>query len=97
MEIHHDAVRQRFVAEIADAEAVLEYSQRADGALDYRHTYTPPALRGQGIAGSIVLFGLDYARAHDVKVVPTCWFVRRVLHAHPEYASVIADSAIAPQ
>jgi len=94
MEIRHDVDRLRFVAELADAEAVLEYAERADGSLDYRHTYTPPALRGQGIAGSIVLFALDYARAHDVKVVPTCWFVRRVLRAHPEYADVVADTPV---
>jgi predicted GNAT family acetyltransferase len=90
MEIRHDADRHRFVAALADDEAVLEYSRRSDGSLDYHHTYTPPALRGQGIAGTLVLFAFDHARARQLKVVPSCSFVRRVLREHPEYADIAA-------
>jgi predicted GNAT family acetyltransferase len=95
MEIRHEADRRRFVTTLAGGETVLEYSERPDGVLVYRHTFTPPALRGQGIAGAVVLFALDYARANDKKIEPTCPFVKRVLRKHPEYADLVAADAAA--
>jgi len=92
MDISHEPERRRFVARIDGEEAVLEYAERGDGILDYRHTYTPPALRGQGVARQIVLFALEYAREQQLHVIPTCPFVAKIVREHPVYAPLIADA-----
>ena len=92
MDIRHEPERRRFVARVGEEEAVLDYAERGEGVLDYRHTYTPPELRGQGIAGQLVLFALEYARAHQLRVIPSCPFVAKIVREHPAYASLIADA-----
>lgn len=89
-DIRHEPEQQRFVVSLSGGDAVLDYVEQPDGSLDLRHTFTPPALRGQGIAGSVVLFAFDHARANGLKIVPTCPFVRRMLQEHPEYADLVA-------
>ena len=93
MDIRHEPQNRRFVADIEGEEATLEYTVRADGALDYRRTFTPPPLRGQGIAKTIVLFGLEFARDNGIKIVPTCPYVAKVIRDNPAYADVVAASA----
>ncbi len=90
MNIVHEPERHRFVAKIAGDEALLEYNERPEAVLVYRHTYTPPQLRGRGIAGSVVRFALDYARAHGMTIVPRCPYVARFIDENPEYADLVA-------
>lgn len=90
MRIRHEPERQRFVAEIDDAQAVLEYGVPDAGTRDYRHTFVPPALRGRGIATALVEFALDDARAAGVRVIPSCPFVARLTAADARYADVVA-------
>ena len=92
MNIRHEPENARFVADIDEAEATLEYIVRADGALDYRRTFTPPPLRGQGIAKAVVLFGLDYARNNGIKIIPTCPYVAKVIRENPDYEDVVAEA-----
>lgn len=88
LEIRHEPAKRRFVAEVDGSQAVLEYVERGEHVLDYLHTFTPPALRGQGIAKDVVLFGLDYALSHGIKVIPTCPYVAKVIRENPRYREV---------
>ena len=92
MDIRHEPERRRFVAEIEGSEAVLDYVEHGAHVLDFRHTFTPTPLRGQGIARDLVLFALDYARSHGFKVIPTCPYVGKVLRENPAYESLVARS-----
>jgi len=92
MEIRHEPENGRFVADIDGTEATLEYTVQADGGLDYRRTFTPPPLRGQGIAREVVLFGLDYARDNGIKIIPTCPYVAKIIRENPSYADLVADT-----
>jgi predicted GNAT family acetyltransferase len=91
--IRHEPEARRFVADLDRGQAVLEYAPGPDGALDYRHTFVPDALRGQGIASRLVRFALDYALAARVRVVPSCPFVAAFLDRHPGYESIDARTA----
>ena len=88
MELRHEPERHRFVAELPGGEAVLEYIEHG-GTLDYRHTYTPPALRGRGIAKDLVSFALEYARSEGLHVIPTCPYVAKIIRENPDYAALI--------
>ncbi len=93
MEIRHDQDRGRFVAAVDGHEATLAYRRVDDTTLDYTSTFVPPELRGQGVGERLVLHALDWARAEGRKVVPTCWFVGKMLDQHPEYADLRAGAA----
>ena len=66
-----------------------EYVERT-GVRDFNHTLTFPQFRGHGIAAKVVDFALSDSRAHDFKVIPTCWFVDEFINAHQEYAELRA-------
>jgi predicted GNAT family acetyltransferase len=79
----------RFVARLEGAEAVLVYELR-EGVLDVRHTYTPPALRGRGLAARLTRAAFAHAAAHGLTVRPTCSYTRAYLDRHPELAPLAA-------
>lgn len=91
MEIRHDPDRGRFTAAVDGREATLSYRRVDDRTLDYTSTFVPPELRGRGVGARLVLHALDYAREHDQKVIPTCWFVGQVLDERPEYQDLTAE------
>jgi hypothetical protein len=74
--IRHESDARRFSADVgAEAPAVLTYAARPDGALDLQHTIVPPEARGRGVADALVRAAVAHARAHDVRLVPTCPYV----------------------
>jgi uncharacterized protein len=87
--IRHDAAGRRFLAERDGQIAELTYAEVDAQTLDFNHTYVPPALRGGGLAGRLVAYALDWARASGHRVVPTCSYVAAFLGRHPEYADIV--------
>jgi hypothetical protein len=88
-EIVHDEGRQRFTLDRDGAVSYLVY-RRLDGAtVDFVSTYTPPALRGRGIAARIVKHALAWAESERLKVVPSCWFVAEYVERDPAWKRVL--------
>lgn len=90
-DVRHDAERSRFVIDLGDGEAVLEYSRMDGDTLDYRSTRVPPSHRGEGIAGRLATAALEYARGQGLQVVPSCSYVEGFIDRHPEYADLVAN------
>lgn len=86
--VEHDTERERFVVRREEGDAHLTYGHVDDDVLDYRHTYVPPELRGEGLGERIVLTALRYARDHGYRIKPTCSYVAKVLDDHPEFAEL---------
>jgi len=76
--IHHDA-GQRFWLELNGEVAYLAYRFVDERTVDYASTWTPPTLRGRGVATRIVHHALAWAREQNLTVIPSCWFVRKLL------------------
>lgn len=89
-DVVHDASRSRFVIDLGDGEAVLDYSRIDEGTLDFRSTRVPPEHRGEGIAGELVSHALDHARSQGQRIVPSCSYVDSYIQRHPEYADLVA-------
>lgn len=89
--VQHDAARRRFVVQLEEGTAVLEYRSVDATTLDYYHTFVPNALRGRGLASEITEFALRHALEQRLKVVPTCPFVATFISRHPEFAPVLSD------
>jgi uncharacterized protein len=86
--VRHNAAESRFEAEVDGGMSVADYVLR-NGEMVMTHTYTPPELRGRGIAEKMVRAALDYARAEKLRVVPACSYVDIYIQRHPEYRSLV--------
>ena len=53
--------------------------------IEYKHTEVPAELGGQGIASYLVKYILDDAAAKNLRVKPTCSYVKSYIDKHPEY------------
>ncbi len=75
----HEADQHRFVLRHGGAEVVVHYRPVDETAVDFISTYTPPELRGRGLARRVVEAGLAWAAAGGLRVIPTCSYVARVM------------------
>jgi hypothetical protein len=90
-DIRHEPETHRFAIARDGLTALLEYRTLDDGrTLDLYRTYTPPALRGHGLASHLTEHALRYAREHHHKVVPSCPFVATFIARHPEHRDLVA-------
>ncbi len=80
---------QHYVSITIDGrEARLSFSEKDGRWLMYR-TFTPPELRGNGIAAAITKAALKEARRRGYKVIPSCSYVHLYLEQNPEFKSLI--------
>jgi uncharacterized protein len=84
----NDKQGSRFVLEMNGEEVYLLYAEDKE-TIDLYSTYTPPELRGQGLAAKVVLEALEYAKEKNLKVIPGCWYVRKFLEKHTEYQVIV--------
>lgn len=89
MEVEHQADASRFVVRVPQGLAVLRYSMTSPRVMDIESTFVPAAARGRGIGAALVERALRYAREGELTVVPSCWYVRTWVDAHPEYAKLL--------
>ncbi len=87
MEVIHDKENHSFVIKIENASSYVSYSLSGK-MMELYTTYTPPQLRGRGLAEKVVKAALEYAKENNLKVVPTCSYVRVFIQRHPEYKSL---------
>lgn len=90
MQVEHVHAHHRFVARLAEGDAVLAYQVTAGGAMDIRSTYVPPSARGRGTGGALVEAAFVFARAEGRAVIPTCLYIETWLRRHPEFRDIIA-------
>ena len=84
-EVINNKQGSRFLLEIEGQEVYVLYAEDKE-TIELYSTYTPPQLRGQGFAEKVVLAAFEYAKEKNLKVIPSCWYVRSFLEKHPEYA-----------
>jgi uncharacterized protein len=87
--VRHNEDESRFEAEVDGQLSVADYQLQGDRMI-FTHTYTPPALRGRGIAEKLVGTALEHARSQKRKVVPACSYVAVYIERHPELKPLLA-------
>ena len=91
MEIVNNKKQFRFEIELPDGElARLEY-RWLKGRMVLMHTLVPASNRLKGVGSILVKYVLDYARAHNLKVIVYCPFVAKYIKDHPEYNDLVED------
>jgi len=72
----------RFEMDTEAGLAIADY--RLNGfTMTIYHTEVPARLRGRGHGGRLVMGALSQARSKSYKIVPSCWFVRKLCPLHP--------------
>ena len=84
----NDIYGSRFVLDIDGSEVYVLYAKDKD-VIELYSTYTPPDLRGQGLAEKVVLAALIYAEENNLKIIPGCWYVRKILENHTKFQSLV--------
>ena len=54
-----------------------------DKTIEFYSTCTPIEHRGQGLAARVVVQGLHHAAQNGLTVIPTCWYVKKILQRNP--------------
>lgn len=66
--------------------------RRQGNLLVLHHTEVPAALQGLGLAGLLVQAALDWARAEQLRVRPSCSYVAAYMQRHPETQDLLAPA-----
>lgn len=90
-EIVHDEENRRFTCAVDGHVTYCAYQRVDERTVDFTSTYTPPAVRGRGIAARVVERALEWAQANDLRVHASCWFVAEYLERNPRFASLTAS------
>ena len=70
--------------------AELVYAKPAANKMIIEHTEVDESLGGKGVGQQLVHTAVEYARSHDMKIVPLCSFARSIFNKKPEYGDVLA-------
>ncbi|MEP2775089.1 MAG: GNAT family N-acetyltransferase [Luteolibacter sp.] len=85
----HFPGKQRFELKHGPGEpAVISYRQQEDTII-IEHTYVPHALRGRGLAASMVHDALLEARRLGWKIVPDCSYTETYIQQNPEFLPLL--------
>jgi len=74
----------RFFIETDAGEAELTLVRAGDGIFNANHTFTPTALRGQGVAGKLYDAMVADAKTEGYKIIPGCPYVEVKFKRNPE-------------
>lgn len=87
MNIQHEESNTKgafFIEKDGDRIAEMTYSKNGDYRIIIDHTEVSEAHKGEGLGKALVFRGVEYAREHNLKVLPLCPYARVVFRRHKE-------------
>ena len=90
-DVRHNAEMNRYELEVEGGVSYATYRRQGD-TLFVDHTFSPPALRGRGLAARLVRGMLADVREQGLKVVPQCSFVVDYFERFPDERDVLAGA-----
>lgn len=85
---HNQAERQFLIQDSGKLIAEMTYSITRESLYIIDHTFVDENYRGQGLAEQLMSTVVEYAREHDIKLIPLCPFAKKQFETKPEYADV---------
>lgn len=89
MKVEHEEQRNRFVINLDDEAATLNYQLIGD-IMNIMHTGVPESHEGEGAASDLVRAAMEWARQNGKQVEASCSFARGWLDRHDEYQDVLS-------
>lgn len=78
-----------FIEQDGNILAEMVYSMGDPDRMIIEHTEVDNELKGQNIGHQLVHTGVEYARTHNLRIVPLCSFAGSVFKKHVEYKDVL--------
>jgi len=88
LSVVHNIAANRFELSVEGWLCHADY-RRVAGLLDVYHTEVPAALEGRGLASKLVSAVFEHARQHQLRVRPSCSYVRTWAKRHSEVADLL--------
>lgn len=93
VDLARDDATHRYTAAVEGTGAAVAEFIRTDELVVFTHTETDPSFEGQGVASTLVRYGLDDVRAQGLAVLPLCPFVKAYIGRHlDEYGDLVYAS-----
>lgn len=92
IQVNHDVDRGMFKTRIENDDAFLNYRKKGPDKLEFYETFVPKEHRGQKIASQMAKEALDFAEENDLRVIPTCSFVKSYVEKNDEYKKIVTAS-----
>jgi len=85
-----DGRHGRFYIE-ADGKEIgkMEYALAGPGKMVIEHTEVDDAYAGKGLGRQLVQAGVNYAREHEMKILPLCPYAKKLFDTTPEFVDVL--------
>lgn len=81
-----------YVSNEEDDEVILAemvYTMPSRDKMIIEHTEVSEELKGQNVGYQLVKTAVEYARTHNIKIIPLCPFANSVFRKKPEFADVL--------
>ena len=79
-----------FIEQDGEWVAEMTYVKSGENEITIDHTEVDGSLQDKGIGKDLVEAGVKYARENNLKIVPVCPFVKKVIDETPEFQDVLA-------
>jgi uncharacterized protein len=79
-----------YVGQEGVIEAELVYHIQSEGKMVIEHTEVGDSLAGKGVGRELVETAVEYARSHNLKIVPLCPFAKSLFDHLPAWNDVLA-------
>lgn len=79
------------IDESGDLLAEVTFPSRDAKRVDINHVYVSEALRGQGIASSIMKLAYDYIKSKNLLIVAKCPYAISWFKKHPEFQDIVIN------
>ena len=87
-DVEHNEELGRFQIKYGEETAFVSYSVYGD-TINFNRTYTPPALRGRGMAASLVRKAFEYSLEKKLKVTSECSYVLTFVQRYNTYKELM--------
>lgn len=79
-----------FIEQDGEWVAEMTYFTSGENEITIDHTEVDDSLEGKGVGAKLVAEGVKYARENNLKIIPACPFVKKVIGETPEFQNVLA-------
>lgn len=87
LEFINNTDEKRFEVWINNLGSKLDYIEDKD-SFAITHVGVHPDLRGQGVAGKLTQFALEYAKSKSLRVIPICSYAVTYIRRNPQYVEL---------
>ncbi|MEQ6166189.1 MULTISPECIES: GNAT family N-acetyltransferase [unclassified Ekhidna] len=94
LKTENNTEEQRFMLQLHDSVAFIDYKIGKSGAVYLIHTEVPDEMEGQGVGHKLVRESLEIIEKDDLKIIPLCPFVKSFIQNHlSDYEHLLAEGA----